>query len=111
VGRRVVGQPGRAERAAGLITAGARASTVQALDDVTFSIAEREVVGLVGESGCGKSTLGRIVVNAIPATAGEVRFRGARLGALDPAARRETARQIQMIFQDPMASLNPRMRS
>jgi len=77
---------------------------------VTFSIAEREVVGLVGESGCGKSTLGRIVVNAIPATTGEVRFRGAPLAALDPAARRETARQIQMIFQDPMASLNPRMR-
>ena len=110
VSKRFVRQPGLAERAAGLITDGARASTVQALDDVTFSIAEREVVGLVGESGCGKSTLGRIVVNAIPATAGEVRFRGAALGALDPAARRETARQIQMVFQDPMASLNPRMR-
>jgi peptide/nickel transport system ATP-binding protein len=74
---------------------------------VTFSIAEREVVGLVGESGCGKSTLGRIVVDAIPPTAGKVTFRG---GALDPAARREVARKIQMVFQDPMASLNPRMR-
>jgi peptide/nickel transport system ATP-binding protein len=110
VGKRFVRRPGLAERAAGLFAGGARATTVQALDDVTFAIAEREVVGLVGESGCGKSTLGRIVVNAIPATAGEVRFRGAVLAALDPAARRAVARKIQMVFQDPMASLNPRMR-
>jgi peptide/nickel transport system ATP-binding protein len=107
VSKRFVRRPGLAERAAGLVTGGARAATVQALDDVTFSIAEREVVGLVGESGCGKSTLGRIVVDAIPPTEGEVKFRG---GALDPATRRDVARKIQMVFQDPMASLNPRMR-
>jgi peptide/nickel transport system ATP-binding protein len=107
VSKRFVRQPGLAERAAGFFTGSARAATVQALDDVTFAIAEREVVGLVGESGCGKSTLGRIVVNAIPPTAGEVRFRG---GALDPATKRDVARKIQMVFQDPMASLNPRMR-
>jgi peptide/nickel transport system ATP-binding protein len=127
VSKRFVRQPGLAERAAGLLgafsgkvvsgfpkkmrptvnLAGARAATVQALDDVTFSIAEREVVGLVGESGCGKSTLGRIVVNAMPPTAGEVKFRGA---VLDQATHRDAARKIQMVFQDPMASLNPRMR-
>ena len=110
VSKRFVRQPGLAERAAGLLGAGPRASTVQALDAVSFDIAEREVVGLVGESGCCKSTLGRIVVNAIAPTEGEVRFRGAVLAALDPAARRQAARKIQMIFQDPMASLNPRMR-
>jgi len=110
VGKRFVRQPGLAERAAGLFTGGARSGTVQALDDVTFAIAEREVVGLVGESGCGKSTLGRIVVGAIPPTTGEVKFRGVALAALDPAARRAVARKIQMVFQDPMASLNPRMR-
>jgi peptide/nickel transport system ATP-binding protein len=127
VSKRFVRRPGLAEWAAGLLGAfsgkvvagfpkkmrpkinlsGAHAVAVQALDDVTFSIAEREVVGLVGESGCGKSTLGRIVVDAIPPTAGKVTFGG---GALDPAARREVARKIQMVFQDPMASLNPRMR-
>ena len=110
VSKRFVRRPGLAERAAGLLTGGVRAAAVQALDDVSFAIAEREVVGLVGESGCGKSTLGRIVVNAIPPTAGRVEFRGAVLAALDPAARREAAQKIQMVFQDPMASLNPRMR-
>jgi len=110
VSKRFVRRPGLAERAAGLLTGDARATAVQALDDVSFEIAEREVVGLVGESGCGKSTLGRIVVNAIPPTAGEVRFLGSPLTALDPATRREVARKIQMVFQDPMASLNPRMR-
>jgi peptide/nickel transport system ATP-binding protein len=110
VSKRFVRQPGLAERAAGLFTGSVRAATVQALDEVTFSIAEREVVGLVGESGCGKSTLGRIVVNAIPPTAGEVKFHGAVLAALGPAARRAVAREVQMVFQDPMASLNPRMR-
>jgi len=110
VSKRFVRRPGLAERAAGLLTGGARAAAVQALDDVSFAIAEREVVGLVGESGCGKSTLGRIVVNAIPPTSGEVKFHGAALAALDSAARRAVAREVQMVFQDPMASLNPRMR-
>jgi oligopeptide/dipeptide ABC transporter ATP-binding protein len=110
VSKRFVGRAGLAERAAGLLGRGARVSTVQALDGVSFDIAEREVVGLVGESGCGKSTLGRIVVNAIAPTEGEVRFRAAALAAADPAGRRRAARRIQMVFQDPLASLNPRMR-
>jgi peptide/nickel transport system ATP-binding protein len=87
-----------------------RSLAVHALDDVSFVIGNREVVGLVGESGCGKSTLGRIVVNALAPSAGQVTFHGVALDALDPAARRSMARQIQMVFQDPMASLNPRMR-
>jgi oligopeptide/dipeptide ABC transporter ATP-binding protein len=110
VSKRFVKAPGLAERAARLFGGGARAMAVQALDGVSFAIDEREVVGLVGESGCGKSTLGRIVVNAMPPTAGEVKFHGAVLAALGPAARREVAREVQMVFQDPMASLNPRMR-
>jgi peptide/nickel transport system ATP-binding protein len=110
VSKRFIRRRGLAERAAGLLHGGKRASAVQALDGVTFDIAEREVIGLVGESGCGKSTLGRIVVNAIAPTDGQVKFRGTVLAALDPAARRQAARKIQMVFQDPMASLNPRMR-
>ncbi len=110
VSKRFGRPPGVAERAAGLLGADVRRVAVHALDDVSFAIAEREVVGLVGESGCGKSTLGRIVVNALAPSEGQVTFRGVTLGALDPTSRREIARQIQMVFQDPMASLNPRMR-
>jgi peptide/nickel transport system ATP-binding protein len=73
---------------------------VHAVDDVSFSINEGEVVGLVGESGCGKSTLGRMVAGILPPSAGALRYRGdERIGL-----------QVQMIFQDPFASLNPRMR-
>jgi peptide/nickel transport system ATP-binding protein len=73
---------------------------VHAVDDVSFSVKENEVVGLVGESGCGKSTLGRMVAGILPPSAGAIRYRGqARIGL-----------KVQMIFQDPFASLNPRMR-
>jgi peptide/nickel transport system ATP-binding protein len=73
---------------------------VHAVDDVSFSVGEGEVVGLVGESGCGKSTLGRMVAGILPPSAGAIRYRGQdRIGL-----------QVQMIFQDPFASLNPRMR-
>ncbi|HJT61941.1 MAG TPA: ABC transporter ATP-binding protein [Burkholderiales bacterium] len=73
---------------------------VHAVDDVSFSVNEGEVVGLVGESGCGKSTLGRMVAGILPPSAGALRYRGEeRIGL-----------QVQMIFQDPFASLNPRMR-
>ncbi len=79
--------------------------TVHAVDCVSFDVAEREVVGLVGESGCGKSTLGRLACGLHAPTEGTVRYRGERL-TTDPGVRRP----IQMIFQDPFASLNPRMR-
>ena len=73
---------------------------VHAVDDVSFSVKEGEVVGLVGESGCGKSTLGRMVAGILPPSGGTIRYRGeARIGL-----------KVQMIFQDPFASLNPRMR-
>ena len=80
--------------------AGRRPEVVQAVDDVSFSVSEGEVVGLVGESGCGKSTLGRMVAGILEPSAGAVRFRGGDHRGL----------KVQMIFQDPFASLNPRMR-
>ncbi|MCD6040905.1 MAG: ATP-binding cassette protein [Burkholderiales bacterium] len=73
---------------------------VHAVDDVSFSVNEGEVVGLVGESGCGKSTLGRMVAGILEPSEGEIRYRGRERAGL----------QVQMIFQDPFASLNPRMR-
>jgi peptide/nickel transport system ATP-binding protein len=110
VSRRFVKPLDLAERAANLFGANMRETVVHAVDGVTLAIAEGEVVGLVGESGCGKSTLGRIVAGILPASEGRVSFRGVPIDALDAAARRDAALTIQMIFQDPMASLNPRMR-
>ena len=87
-----------------------RGQIVHAVDGVTLSIAEREVVGLVGESGSGKSTFGRTLVGLHAKTAGEVLFRGEPLPAkYSPADFRRFASEIQMIFQDPYSSLNPRM--
>jgi len=84
-------------------------STVHAVDHVSLAIREREVVGLVGESGCGKSTLGRIVSRILQPTEGERYWKGRRYEDLeDPSARAERL-AVQMIFQDPYASLNPRM--
>jgi peptide/nickel transport system ATP-binding protein len=80
--------------------AGVKPEVVQAVDDVSFSVREGEVVGLVGESGCGKSTLGRMVAGILAPSAGSIRFRG----------REKPGLKVQMIFQDPFASLNPRMR-
>jgi peptide/nickel transport system ATP-binding protein len=78
---------------------------VHAVDDVSFSVNEGEVVGLVGESGCGKSTLGRMIAGILPPSAGAIRYRGR-----DGVGREKAGLKIQMIFQDPFASLNPRMR-
>ncbi len=84
--------------------------TVHAVDGVDLQIMPGEVVGLVGESGCGKSTLGRMVAGILPPTEGSIVFNGVDIAAMDAKAARKAALEIQMIFQDPFASLNPRMR-
>jgi oligopeptide/dipeptide ABC transporter ATP-binding protein len=83
---------------------------VKAVDGVSFDIYEGEVLSLVGESGCGKSTTGRLLLNLIPATDGNVKFNGENLTLLKEQEMRPKRRQMQMIFQDPFQSLNPRMR-
>ncbi|HEY2146925.1 MAG TPA: oligopeptide/dipeptide ABC transporter ATP-binding protein [Pirellulales bacterium] len=82
---------------------------IRAVDGVSFTIGEGETFGLVGESGCGKSTTARAILNLVPITAGEVLWKGEQIGGLPDRAMRPYRRQIQMIFQDPFASLNPRM--
>jgi oligopeptide/dipeptide ABC transporter ATP-binding protein len=82
---------------------------VRAVDDVTFEIRRGETLGLVGESGCGKSTLGRTVLALRRASAGDVEFEGKSVFALDPAALKALRRDMQLVFQDPFASLNPRL--
>ncbi len=88
---------------------GRRTAIVRAVEDVGFSIAERDTMALVGESGCGKSTTARCIVRLIEPTAGAVLFEGRDLLRLEPEAMRRTRRHIQMIYQDPYGSLNPRM--
>ena len=82
---------------------------VQAVDGLTFEIKRGETLGMVGESGCGKSTTGRAILQLHPVTAGEVYFDNQELTTMSPDGIRQTRRHMQMIFQDPYASLNPRM--
>jgi len=82
---------------------------VRAVDGVSFDIAEGETLGLVGESGCGKSTTARAILNLVPPTSGEVYLQGSRIDGLSESAMRPWRQVAQMIFQDPFASLNPRM--
>jgi oligopeptide transport system ATP-binding protein len=83
--------------------------TVKAVDGVSLSVQKGEILGLVGESGCGKSTLGRTILQLIPATEGEVILSGRHLNQMTGEKLRKARADFQMIFQDPYASLNPRM--
>jgi oligopeptide/dipeptide ABC transporter ATP-binding protein len=81
---------------------------VHAVDDVSFAVEQGKTLGLVGESGCGKTTVGRTLLNLVPKSGGHVLFEGRDLGELKPAEWREMRRHMQIVFQDPMESLNAR---
>lgn len=110
VSKRFTQKPDFAGRVARLLGSAVAETTVHALDRVDLCVMEGEVVGLVGESGCGKSTLGRIVSRVFPPSEGERLWKGRPYEAWEGAADRRERLAVQMIFQDPYASLNPRMR-
>jgi peptide/nickel transport system ATP-binding protein len=110
VSKRFVKRLDTAAKLGNLFGAGVREEVVHAVDRVSLAIDPGEVVGLVGESGCGKSTLGRIVAGIHRANEGERLWHGREIADMPAAEARATELKIQMIFQDPFASLNPRMR-
>jgi oligopeptide/dipeptide ABC transporter ATP-binding protein len=110
VTKRFVRELDTAEKIARRLGAKVEERTVHAVEDVNLKVARGEVLGLVGESGCGKSTLGRMVAGLMTPSAGAIRFKGADVAGLKGKDAREAALKIQMNFQDPMSSLNPRLR-
>jgi peptide/nickel transport system ATP-binding protein len=108
--KRFVQRVDLAGKIANAFGAGVHETVVQAVSNVDLDVAEGEVVGLVGESGCGKSTLGRIVAGILPQTEGAMDWRGHDVAAMAGEERRAWQLAVQMIFQDPYASLNPRLR-
>ena len=89
---------------------GKRVGEVRAVNDVTFTIYKGETLGLVGESGCGKSTLGKAILRLIEPTSGEIRVNGENISTLPSREMRKLRKKMQIIFQDPFSSLNPRMK-
>src|SRR5262249_32235038 len=110
VSKRFVRPLDLAARAANLFGAGLQEAAVLAVDGVDLAIGAGEGGGLVGEFGCGKATLGRGAAGLLAPSQGRVTFRGVAIDELAGEARRRAKLKLQMIFQDPMASLNPRMR-
>ena len=110
ISKRFVRSLDLAEKIGNLLGAGRKEEVVHAVDGVSLAIRRGEVLALVGESGCGKSTLGRLAVGLLAPSAGERYWKGAPLSGLGAAKAREMQLRMQMIFQDPYASLNPRMR-
>ena len=98
------------EKIANLLGAKIREQVVRAVENINLQVVPGEVLGLVGESGCGKSTLGRIVAGTLDPTEGGILYKGQNVNDLTQADQKQVALKIQMIFQDPLASLNPRMR-
>jgi peptide/nickel transport system ATP-binding protein len=110
VSRRFMKKPDLAAKIAGLVGAGVKTEIVHALDHVDVTIVPGEVLGLVGESGSGKSTLGRIIAGIWQPSDGSILYEGRDRAALTGADKRAAELAVQMVFQDPMSSLNPRMR-
>ena len=110
VSKRFAKEPDLAAKIAGLVGAGPKREVVHALDKVDLAIRPGEVMGLVGESGSGKSTLGRIIAGIWQQSGGKIYYEGRDRTTLAGTDRRAAALAVQMVFQDPMSSLNPRMR-
>jgi ABC-type glutathione transport system ATPase component len=98
------------QKGGGILAASGKGERIAAVDDVSFFVAAGETFAIVGESGCGKTTLARILLRLIEPDEGKVLFEGTDLLGLSPKDMRTCRRQMQMIFQDPFASLNPRMK-